>query len=119
MEYQFLLFLQAIVLLEHLQKHLSSIGYRVDDQKLGYQHFPSSIHCMHLPPEYSQSQQFSIEPVPMQLNLLHFEILSASTRSPILVHISIIHHRSEEHTSELQSRPHLVCRLLLEKKNNH
>src|SRR2546422_6426072 len=26
------------------------------------------------------------------------------------------HHRSEEHTSELQSRLHLVCRLLLEKK---
>src|SRR5690554_7556610 len=26
--------------------------------------------------------------------------------------------RSEEHTSELQSRPHLVCRLLLEKKYN-
>src|SRR3989442_6658743 len=27
--------------------------------------------------------------------------------------------RSEEHTSELQSRPHLVCRLLLEKKKQH
>src|SRR3989442_3037054 len=27
--------------------------------------------------------------------------------------------RSEEHTSELQSRPHLVCRLLLEKKDYH
>src|SRR3989442_5576756 len=27
--------------------------------------------------------------------------------------------RSEEHTSELQSRPHLVCRLLLEKKKRH
>src|SRR3712207_8733276 len=26
-------------------------------------------------------------------------------------------HRSEEHTSELQSRQYLVCRLLLEKKN--
>src|SRR5215510_16047769 len=26
--------------------------------------------------------------------------------------------RSEEHTSELQSRGHLVCRLLLEKKKN-
>src|SRR5436305_4592528 len=26
--------------------------------------------------------------------------------------------RSEEHTSELQSRPQLVCRLLLEKKNS-
>src|SRR5690554_7133166 len=27
--------------------------------------------------------------------------------------------RSEEHTSELQSRPHLVCRLLLEKKKKY
>src|SRR5690554_7134562 len=32
-----------------------------------------------------------------------------------LVH-GVVIHRSEEHTSELQSRPHLVCRLLLEKK---
>src|SRR2546422_8489327 len=31
---------------------------------------------------------------------------------PILAHVD----RSEEHTSELQSRLHLVCRLLLEKK---
>src|SRR5690554_7120285 len=30
--------------------------------------------------------------------------------------IAVKHARSEEHTSELQSRPHLVCRLLLEKK---
>src|SRR3989442_7569606 len=30
-----------------------------------------------------------------------------------------IAYRSEEHTSELQSRPHLVCRLLLEKKNKN
>src|SRR5439155_19795180 len=29
------------------------------------------------------------------------------------------HGRSEEHTSELQSRGHLVCRLLLEKKKNN
>src|SRR2546429_5192543 len=28
-------------------------------------------------------------------------------------------HRSEEHTSELQSRLHLVCRLLLEKRNHN
>src|SRR3989442_8612606 len=28
-------------------------------------------------------------------------------------------YRSEEHTSELQSRPHLVCRLLLEKKKKN
>src|SRR5207253_4540321 len=32
-------------------------------------------------------------------------------------HGHFTHYRSEEHTSELQSRGHLVCRLLLEKKN--
>src|SRR5690554_7674958 len=31
--------------------------------------------------------------------------------------LAIMQARSEEHTSELQSRPHLVCRLLLEKKH--
>src|SRR3989442_11799268 len=31
-------------------------------------------------------------------------------------HYDRVVRRSEEHTSELQSRPHLVCRLLLEKK---
>src|SRR3712207_9445656 len=31
---------------------------------------------------------------------------------------SLTRFRSEEHTSELQSRQYLVCRLLLEKKNN-
>src|SRR3989442_7293339 len=42
-----------------------------------------------------------------------------------LVQLSRVEHavehgaRSEEHTSELQSRPHLVCRLLLEKKKIH
>src|SRR5258708_19134187 len=30
-----------------------------------------------------------------------------------------LRNRSEEHTSELQSPDHLVCRLLLEKKNNY
>src|SRR3989442_2856592 len=32
--------------------------------------------------------------------------------------VAVDNHRSEEHTSELQSRPHLVCRLLLEKKKS-
>src|SRR2546429_3624052 len=32
---------------------------------------------------------------------------------------SLLFARSEEHTSELQSRLHLVCRLLLEKKKIH
>src|SRR2546429_702779 len=37
--------------------------------------------------------------------------------SPILRYVSAA--RSEEHTSELQSRLHLVCRLLLEKKKKN
>src|SRR3712207_8625729 len=32
--------------------------------------------------------------------------------------VYLVYHRSEEHTSELQSRQYLVCRLLLEKKKN-
>src|SRR5688500_19213441 len=34
-------------------------------------------------------------------------------------YLIVIHVRSEEHTSELQSPCNLVCRLLLEKKNTH
>src|SRR3712207_8905186 len=34
-------------------------------------------------------------------------------------HRGLAVHRSEEHTSELQSRQYLVCRLLLEKKKNN
>src|SRR3989442_10892237 len=43
---------------------------------------------------------------------------STSTARPITPgrRVSVSRWRSEEHTSELQSRPHLVCRLLLEKK---
>src|SRR2546422_6174053 len=39
---------------------------------------------------------------------ISFALSRATTGAP---------YRSEEHTSELQSRLHLVCRLLLEKKN--
>src|SRR2546422_8493367 len=41
----------------------------------------------------------------------------ARARDP--VELSPWERRSEEHTSELQSRLHLVCRLLLEKKKQH
>src|SRR5690554_7463113 len=36
----------------------------------------------------------------------------------VIIRLSGSGNRSEEHTSELQSRPHLVCRLLLEKKKS-
>src|SRR5436305_6659546 len=47
-------------------------------------------------------------------------VLLLLVRRPETLHGSVVGivSRSEEHTSELQSRPHLVCRLLLEKKKH-
>src|SRR2546422_3456055 len=55
------------------------------------------------------------------LSFTRFSIGCGATYLPPAVLIrsflrSVIFRRSEEHTSELQSRLHLVCRLLLEKK---
>src|ERR1035438_10815920 len=47
------------------------------------------------------------------------EYVVADPRSYCLVISRTDARRSEEHTSELQSLRHLVCRLLLEKKNNN
>src|SRR5256884_5981288 len=47
---------------------------------------------------------FAVEPLPADAPLRKLE------------RVILTPHRSEEHTSELQSRLHLVCRLLLEKK---
>src|SRR5690606_41979790 len=54
---------------------------------------------------------------------IHLRIRAGRRGARMLVHrgdgqlIEQLHRRSEEHTSELQSRENLVCRLLLEKKN--
>src|SRR5690625_2792224 len=56
-------------------------------------------------------------------NLVYNYLRDASRREDIRnefwFNIKEQHQRSEEHTSELQSRGHLVCRLLLEKKKKH
>src|SRR5690554_7627099 len=54
--------------------------------------------------KYVGQKRFSLEGLEATIPALDALIQSASEK------------RSEEHTSELQSRPHLVCRLLLEKK---
>src|SRR3989442_11749325 len=46
-------------------------------------------------------------------------IIQFSERPSKQDHQRVFDKRSEEHTSELQSRPHLVCRLLLEKKKHY
>src|SRR5690554_7475723 len=55
----------------------------------------------------------SLQQLEVQASRLRSAILQAK---PDILAVSELENRSEEHTSELQSRPHLVCRLLLEKK---
>src|SRR3712207_1039463 len=56
---------------------------------------------------------------PTGLDLDEPERLARAVQKIGLRHIVITSVRSEEHTSELQSRQYLVCRLLLEKKNTY
>src|SRR5690554_7689115 len=58
-----------------------------------------------------------------QQNLLDQKVKLKLKKELLLLIVTFTFHqkkqnnlRSEQHTSELQSRPHLVCRLLLEKK---
>src|SRR2546422_1439954 len=46
-------------------------------------------------------------------------VLDGRTEADLGAREQLSHGRSEEHTSELQSRLHLVCRLLLEKKKKN
>src|SRR3712207_8556445 len=48
---------------------------------------------------------------------VHGELVRDALQRRLGLHHGERHLRSEEHTSELQSRQYLVCRLLLEKKN--
>src|SRR5689334_24059526 len=50
---------------------------------------------------------------------LMLTLQASGGQPPFLIVTSVGIPRSEEHTSELQSQFHLVCRLLLEKKNVH
>src|SRR2546422_6066174 len=56
---------------------------------------------------------------PDQVLTMGHSLSSQLSRSNVFCGIVASSRRSEEHTSELQSRLHLVCRLLLEKKNSH
>src|SRR5690625_6244933 len=49
-------------------------------------------------------------------NLISNQVVAIALGFAFYIFISLNLTRSEEHTSELQSRGHLVCRLLLEKK---
>src|SRR3712207_8206911 len=56
---------------------------------------------------------------PALLSLVRIRQGQARRQQRLLLHSGREGSRSEEHTSELQSRQYLVCRLLLEKKKVH
>src|SRR2546422_8619622 len=64
-------------------------------------------------PDRSPIRQPSSSPPPALVSTT-----TKSRRDTVCVVMVRLLSRSEEHTSELQSRLHLVCRLLLEKKQN-
>src|SRR3712207_7555534 len=70
-------------------------------------------------------RELAVHVIPVEVLEERLDVLLAPVRRGpevarvgVLVHVQREHraHRSEEHTSELQSRQYLVCRLLLEKK---
>src|SRR5699024_12098658 len=80
-------------------QEVDTLHHRLDDYQVLFRLLPPFHHRI-----IDCTPQHSIQD-------LHFEVLPA-----YLLHFQ--HHlRSEEHTSELQSRFDLVCRLLLEKNN--
>src|SRR2546422_2967017 len=73
-----------------------------------------SLHAMNTGPDWLTGGTYGIEGGAACTVALIISIL-VIWRTKLIVRADV---RSEEHTSELQSRLHLVCRLLLEKKKN-
>src|SRR5690554_7073421 len=66
------------------------------------------------------AERLLVRPMEQELRALEgikeMRSTSAEGHASVMLEFDAGFDRSEEHTSELQSRPHLVCRLLLEKK---
>src|SRR2546430_8304240 len=68
-----------------------------------------------------EQQQAALGIAGMDVRHVRAERLEQARHLQIRTHVLLVRrriHRSEEHTSELQSQSNLVCRLLLEKKKN-
>src|SRR5256885_7197044 len=78
-----------------------------------------SAPCPHAPRPHTQARSCRREHGPVQhcsAGTVHRRLLPAHPGGLQRPACLAVHHRSEEHTSELQSPCNLVCRLLLEKK---
>src|SRR5258708_93332 len=81
--------------------------------------FRTRVTTVVLPAPEGAETTITLPPAPCSLNVLHLfpELLDLRFQIHDLAHHRRVRRlRSEEHTSELQSPDHLVCRLLLEKK---
>src|SRR5690554_6168661 len=80
-----------------------------------------AVHCYGMPCELNAIQQVAdrhgLKVIYDAAHAFGVRVEGESILTAGDLSILSFHARSEEHTSELQSRPHLVCRLLLEKKN--
>src|SRR5690554_7369758 len=95
---------------EHKVADLSLADYGRKEIALAEKEMPG---LMALREKYGKEQPLKGAKV---MGSLHMTVQTA-VLIETLVHLGAdVRWRSEEHTSELQSRPHLVCRLLLEKK---
>src|SRR3712207_8651029 len=79
----------------------------------------SSTRSSDVPISSASAMFAACEVEPEALGVEKFCVVLPPGRPPIMADISTPPTRSEEHTSELQSRQYLVCRLLLEKKKKH
>src|SRR5699024_3520212 len=86
--------------------------YYKHDDKLVFR--PESSNLAHYDQTYSIIYSITAKKIRGQLSPLFF--ISMRKKTPFLMFRNLKCLRSEEHTSELQSRFDLVCRLLLEKK---
>src|SRR3712207_8963826 len=77
--------------------------------------------------EHEIESSYRMQKISCRMEELFPEVISRNLRAALSYwkknpdfisrNVNLIAPRSEEHTSELQSRQYLVCRLLLEKKN--
>src|SRR5690625_6797974 len=86
------------------------MGFKI--KAFGTQQIDDIWHCITIKHHCTQNGLFQFERLGLYLSTCDFTQITFWFDG-----LESFGFRSEEHTSELQSRGHLVCRLLLEKKN--
>src|SRR5690625_6162549 len=92
-----------------------------DHPMVDYIDFPMRYELMSSPVNYASLLSSSVvsQTTPWGISMVNapqvWPITTGTGAKVMVIDTGMENHRSEEHTSELQSRGHLVCRLLLEK----